>query len=209
MTWTPRNTNFSSLKKSSTKRSIAIRRKKNLKIKVKHNQKIPGWLQWQNNYYFLTGFFTLFTGFTYFFLAKLPSKAQFSPRREPQPCSSFSVTEAEWKINFNTQGSPSSLYSAVVGDLSRASPFSSPLHSPLFFSKWILNDAAKKVQNPNFYHFIIKPAFRFWKHYLIDLGFLDGYVGFIVCSLAAKGVFMRYVKLYGMRDMGQENNRIE
>ncbi|MBK7038879.1 MAG: hypothetical protein IPH42_21785 [Bacteroidetes bacterium] len=70
------------------------------------------------------------------------------------------------------------------------------------YSTWSANDAAKKVKNPNFYHFIIKPAFRFWKHYLIDLGILDGYVGFIVCSLAAKGVFMRYVKLYGMREIG-------
>ncbi len=70
------------------------------------------------------------------------------------------------------------------------------------YSTWSANDASKKVQNPNLYHFIIKPAFRFWKHYIIDLGILDGYVGFIVCSLAAKGVFMRYVKLYGLRRKG-------
>ena len=67
------------------------------------------------------------------------------------------------------------------------------------YSTWSANDADKKTGNINFYHFIIKPGFRFWKHYIIDLGFLDGYTGFIVCSLAAKGVFMRYVKLYGMR----------
>ncbi len=66
------------------------------------------------------------------------------------------------------------------------------------YSTWSANDAAKKVKRPGFFHFIIKPAFRFFKHYIIDLGFLDGWTGFIVCSLAAKGVFMRYVKLYGM-----------
>lgn len=67
------------------------------------------------------------------------------------------------------------------------------------YSTWSAEDAAKKIKNPNLFHFIIKPAFRFFKHYFIDLGFLDGYPGFIICSLAAKGVFMRYVKLYGMR----------
>lgn len=67
------------------------------------------------------------------------------------------------------------------------------------YSTWSAEDAAKKIRNPNLFHFLIKPAFRFFKHYFIDLGFLDGYAGFIICSLAAKGVFMRYVKLYGMR----------
>jgi glycosyltransferase involved in cell wall biosynthesis len=67
------------------------------------------------------------------------------------------------------------------------------------YSTWSANDAAKKIRNPNAFHFVVKPAFRFFKHYIVDLGFLDGYAGLIVCSLAAKGVFMRYVKLYGMR----------
>jgi glycosyltransferase involved in cell wall biosynthesis len=56
-------------------------------------------------------------------------------------------------------------------------------------------DAAKKNVKPGFFHFIIKPAFRFCKHYFFNFGFLDGYAGFIISSLAAKGVFMRYVKL--------------
>lgn len=67
------------------------------------------------------------------------------------------------------------------------------------YSTWSANEAAKKMVKPNFFHFIIKPCFRFFKHYIIDLGFLDGYAGLIICSLAAKGVFMRYVKLYAMQ----------
>jgi len=66
------------------------------------------------------------------------------------------------------------------------------------YSTWSANEAAKKSLNPNLFHFIVKPCFRFFKNYIIDLGFLDGYAGLIICSLAAKGVFMRYVKLYGM-----------
>ncbi|MBC8046092.1 MAG: glycosyltransferase family 2 protein, partial [Fimbriimonadaceae bacterium] len=64
------------------------------------------------------------------------------------------------------------------------------------YSTWGAQDAAKKNKRPTLFHFVIKPAFRFFKHYIIDLGFLDGIAGFIICSLAAVGVFMRYAKLY-------------
>ncbi|MBK7107984.1 MAG: glycosyltransferase family 2 protein [Chitinophagales bacterium] len=57
-------------------------------------------------------------------------------------------------------------------------------------------DYSKKTTKPNAFHFVIKPAFRFFKHYIIDLGFLDGYPGFIISKLAAEGVFFRYMKLY-------------
>ncbi|MFN3939786.1 MAG: glycosyltransferase family 2 protein, partial [Chitinophagales bacterium] len=60
-------------------------------------------------------------------------------------------------------------------------------------------DHAKRTQTPNAFHLVVKPAFRFFKHYIIDLGFLDGYPGFIISKLAAQGVFFRYMKLYAMR----------
>jgi glycosyltransferase involved in cell wall biosynthesis len=68
------------------------------------------------------------------------------------------------------------------------------------YATWSAADAAKRNVTPGFFHFIIKPAFRFVKHYFIDLGFLDGMPGLIICSLAAGGVFMRYAKLYAMRN---------
>lgn len=67
------------------------------------------------------------------------------------------------------------------------------------YSTWSAMDAARKVKQPGLYHFIIKPWYRFFKHYILDRGILDGRVGFIICSLAALGVFMRYVKLTAMR----------
>jgi glycosyltransferase involved in cell wall biosynthesis len=63
------------------------------------------------------------------------------------------------------------------------------------YAKWSAEDAASKVKSPNLYHFLIKPAYRFFKQYIIDRGFLDGKVGFVVCGLGAYGVFLRYVKL--------------
>ncbi|MFN0276033.1 MAG: glycosyltransferase family 2 protein [Chitinophagales bacterium] len=67
------------------------------------------------------------------------------------------------------------------------------------YSTWSAADAAEKKVKPTLFHFIIKPCYRFFKHYFIDLGILDGIPGLIICSLAAGGVFMRYVKLYALK----------
>lgn len=75
------------------------------------------------------------------------------------------------------------------------------------YSTWSANDAIKKNIRPNLYHFIIKPGFRFFKHYFLNLGFLDGYAGFMISKLSAQSVFMRYVKLYNMRRDGFTQRR--
>lgn len=46
------------------------------------------------------------------------------------------------------------------------------------------------------YQFIVKPVVRFFIHYVIKLGFLDGLKGFIVSLVFGYGVFIRYVKLW-------------
>jgi len=52
----------------------------------------------------------------------------------------------------------------------------------------------KKSVNP--YNLLVKPPVRFLTHYIIRLGFLDGFEGFILASIQSYGVFMRYVKLW-------------
>jgi glycosyltransferase involved in cell wall biosynthesis len=52
---------------------------------------------------------------------------------------------------------------------------------------------------PNIFHFLIKPIFRFFKHFVIKLGFLDGFRGFIISFVYAYTVFIRYVKLVLLR----------
>lgn len=56
-----------------------------------------------------------------------------------------------------------------------------------------------KGKRPNVFHFIIKPTFRFIKHYFIQRGFLDGFQGFVVAYIHSYTVFMRYVKLWLLR----------
>lgn len=49
------------------------------------------------------------------------------------------------------------------------------------------------------YHFILKPIWRFFKHYAIQLGFLDGLIGFTIAWIQVYVVFMRYVKIWLIR----------
>lgn len=46
--------------------------------------------------------------------------------------------------------------------------------------------------HPNFLHFTIRPAYRFFKHYILKLGFLNGHRGYEVSSILGYHVYMRY-----------------
>ncbi|MEH6536575.1 MAG: glycosyltransferase family 2 protein [Psychroserpens sp.] len=53
----------------------------------------------------------------------------------------------------------------------------------------------KKGKRPNWFHFFVKPAYKFLANYIFRLGFLDGKEGYIICTLNAYGVFYRYKAL--------------
>ncbi len=59
-----------------------------------------------------------------------------------------------------------------------------------------LNDKGKKV---NLYHVFVKPPARFFIHYVIRLGFLDGFPGFVIAVTQSYGVLTRYIKLWLLR----------
>jgi glycosyltransferase involved in cell wall biosynthesis len=63
------------------------------------------------------------------------------------------------------------------------------------YSSWSAQDHYNRGQKPSVFHFVFKPAFRFFRDYVLRLGFLDGLTGSIVCSLSSMGIFMRYLKL--------------
>ena len=56
-----------------------------------------------------------------------------------------------------------------------------------------LQQENKKV---NLFHILIKPPVRFFIHYVVRLGFLDGFAGFLIAKTQAYGVLTRYVKLW-------------
>ncbi len=49
------------------------------------------------------------------------------------------------------------------------------------------------------FHTAVKPAFRFFKHYVLRLGFLDGRAGFWYSISMAQGVYWRYCELKKLR----------
>jgi|TARA_B110000263_G_C15306812_1_gene510863 glycosyltransferase involved in cell wall biosynthesis len=68
------------------------------------------------------------------------------------------------------------------------------------YAKWQAKDYDKKIGRITLFHTLIKPAFRFIKHYILQLGILDGLVGFTIASYQAKGVKMRYQYLKEYRN---------
>ncbi len=52
-----------------------------------------------------------------------------------------------------------------------------------------------KNVKPNFFHYFIKPSYRFVYHYFITFGILDGKAGYTIAKLNAYGMRQRYKKL--------------
>ncbi len=52
---------------------------------------------------------------------------------------------------------------------------------------------------------IFIPVFKFFRSYILRLGFLDGYYGFIVCKNSAFSAYLRYVKLKQLQEKIKED----
>ncbi len=63
-----------------------------------------------------------------------------------------------------------------------------------------------KGVSPNLYHFTIKPFYRFFKHYIIKFGFLDGFRGLVISAIYGYSVFVRYVKLWLLINVNDNEN---
>ncbi len=56
--------------------------------------------------------------------------------------------------------------------------------------------AFQRGKRSNLWKILTSPIFNFIKKYIFNLGFLDGYYGLVVCTMAAYYSFLKYVKLY-------------
>ena len=52
-----------------------------------------------------------------------------------------------------------------------------------------------KGKRSNILRILFSPIIKFVKDYLINLGFLDGYYGFIICIISSHATFLKYVKM--------------
>ncbi|NRB64856.1 MAG: glycosyltransferase family 2 protein, partial [Saprospiraceae bacterium] len=67
------------------------------------------------------------------------------------------------------------------------------LNKMMRYGKWSAKDHAQRTPRVTLFHLGVKPVFRFFKHFILQKGFLDGLTGFIVSIIMAWGVFLRYL----------------
>lgn len=73
------------------------------------------------------------------------------------------------------------------------------------YSKASARDLAAAGKSINYYHLIIKPAFRFFRSYIIKMGFLDGKEGLFIACLNGWNVYMRSTIAWRLQKEGQLN----
>ncbi len=68
----------------------------------------------------------------------------------------------------------------------------------LRFTRWGAEDAFERGKRANALDLTIRPFLKFLKMYLLRQGFRDGAHGFVLCSLSAFSVFLKYARMWDM-----------
>jgi len=66
------------------------------------------------------------------------------------------------------------------------------------YSSWAAQDLQEKGHKASATTLLLRPTWRFLRHYLVQGGFRDGYAGLVVSVLAGFYVFLKYAKLWRM-----------
>lgn len=93
--------------------------------------------------------------------------------------------------------------SLLKGDLLHYSfpTISSHVKTANNFSDIAALEAVNKSKKINvFVHVLLNPAFTFFSKYFLKLGFLDGYYGFVVCTISAHASFLKYAKIIQLKN---------
>lgn len=64
-----------------------------------------------------------------------------------------------------------------------------------YFTTIASNAHYKKGTRSNLFKILFSPGIKFFRDYFLKLGFLDGYYGFVICSISSHATFIKYVKL--------------
>jgi len=74
------------------------------------------------------------------------------------------------------------------------------------FSTIAAEQLAKRKKRVPFIKVLVNPFFKFLRNYFLKAGFLDGYYGFIICTITAHETFQKYAKAW--RLTRQEMNKV-
>ena len=66
------------------------------------------------------------------------------------------------------------------------------------YTTWAAEDMREKGVKPSFLNLTFTPSWRFFRHYFLQRGFLDGKAGLIVSGMSMYYVFLKYAKLWKM-----------
>lgn len=83
------------------------------------------------------------------------------------------------------------------------------LSKRLMYSKLKAKELLDKNIKPNFFHYKLRPWFRFFKYYILKLGFLNGRRGYEIADILSQDEHMRYVYLVEMQKAEPENLKLK
>ena len=63
------------------------------------------------------------------------------------------------------------------------------------FTTLMAKQAFEKGKNATCFDLWFRPKWKFFRDYILKLGFLDGYSGYQVCKLSAFATFLKYSKI--------------
>ena len=78
------------------------------------------------------------------------------------------------------------------------------LQKRLQYSKLKAKEFHQEGIKTNVFHFTVRPAFRFFKYYILKLGFINGQRGYEIAKILGYHVYMRYVYLKQMNNAGKK-----
>jgi glycosyltransferase involved in cell wall biosynthesis len=77
------------------------------------------------------------------------------------------------------------------------------------YAEWGAAQAFREGKRVGFVEVGLRPAWRFARTYVLQLGFLDGLHGLVVCGLQAFGTFLKYARLWDYRVRERAGDRVE
>lgn len=68
------------------------------------------------------------------------------------------------------------------------------------FTTIMAKEGFEKGKKASTVKLLLNPLWKFIKSYIVKLGFMDGYYGFVVCAISAYATFIKYVKIKELQE---------